>query len=284
MEEYLTGKEFISLLVKDSSEEARCRAFYQTFVQQYPRCFLEGNDGSISRLVELGMFNWKSVDCLELDNTIDKLSEAKSDLERTIETTLQKCRAHLLFERDLPVWILPGDSSAQHLLELNGLSAAYVPKSDGIVTVIYPITGWLVKLPFVLAHEYHHVAYRAVKPDFNQNLLGCVIAEGLADDFANRLFPGKGPTWMAKNFPFKHGEEEGSYRYLLKKAAQGKTDIKWCDLYLQQGNYGDGTRYAGRAIAYRIVQGFISSHQFSLSDLLDLDPEYILRNSAYHPG
>jgi uncharacterized protein YjaZ len=277
-----TGKEFISLLVKDSSEEARYRAFHQTFVQQYPRCFSERDDGSISRLIELGMFNWKSVDCLELTNTVNKLNRATNDLEQTIETTLQKCRAHLPLERDLPVWILPGDSSAQHLLELNGLSAAYVPKSDGIVTVIYPINGWLVKLPFVLAHEHHHVVYRAVKPDFNQNLLGRVITEGLADDFANRLFPGKGPTWTTQDFSFKHREEEGSYRYLLK-AGQVKTDGGEIERYLQKGNYSNGTRYAGRAIAYRIVQGFISSHQFSLSDLLDLDPEYILRNSTYHP-
>jgi hypothetical protein len=283
MKEYLAGKEFIRLLAEDSSESARDEAFHQSLVRQHPRCFSNGDPGLLLGLVQLGMFNWKTVDLSELASTIDKLEEAEDDLEEAIASTLERCQRLLPLEQDLPIWILPGSSSAEHLKHLNGLSAAYTRESGGIRTVIYPLEGWLEKLPFVLAHEYHHAAMFVVKGDFHQTFIGRVIAEGLADDFASRVLPDISVFWTEPSFPFTKAEELDAYRYLRSRLDRAE-DIGTQMAYLSGQLPSDLPLYTGRAIAYRIIQGFVSSQEVSLPDLITLDPKFIVQNSVYQPG
>jgi hypothetical protein len=73
VKEYLAGRDLIRLLAEDTSESARDEAFHKSFVQQHPRCFSNGNPALLRGLVQLGMFNWKTVDVSELASTIDKL-------------------------------------------------------------------------------------------------------------------------------------------------------------------------------------------------------------------
>ena len=288
MKEYSAAREFIELLTEDSSVDARDTAFDQTFVQRYPRCFSDGDVALLHQLVEeLGMFNWETIDLSELANTVDELKNTENDLTRKVESTLAECQQLLPFGQDLPVWVLPGDGRAENLQKLNGLSAAYSQKSGGMRLVVYPLAGWLANLPFVIAHEYHHAVYYRTKQELAQNLPGCVIAEGLADDFASRLSAGTSPLWMAPSFSFEPEEELAAYQFLRSRMddpAPIWPNQETCRQYL----YGlwpssEMTRYTGRAVAHRIVQGYVSSHQVSLQDLLELDAQVILLESAYHP-
>jgi len=285
--EYLAAKEFIRLLPEGSSEDERDAAFHEAFVQKYPRCFSHGDPELLHQLVEVGMFDWRKSQLSELVDTVDKLEQAQEKLEQTIESTLEECQEALPLDQDPPIWVLPGNGSAEHLKFLNGLSAAYSKRSGGIRVVVYPVEGWLKSLPFVLAHEYHHAVYYQAKPDFDQTFLGWVIAEGLADDFANRLFPDTGACWMSPDFSFLPREylEGELYKRLDRRLEQ--TDQYWhrnVVLYLYGAfPYSNGPRYGGRAIAYRVVQGYISLHQVSPSSLLGLDLKTILRESDYHP-
>lgn len=188
-------------------------------------------------------------------------------------------------DQDLPVWILPGDGSAEHLKLLNGLSAAYTIESGGFRVVIYPLEGWLSVLPFVLAHEYHHAVHYQVTPNLDQSLLGPIIAEAMADHFASTLYPNTNVIWLSPNFPFRPGEEVDAYQFLLRR----KDDPKWQRLInsklflVGELPYGDMTRYTGRAIAHGIVQGYVSSRKISVLELLKIDPKAIFEESAYRP-
>jgi uncharacterized protein YjaZ len=168
-------------------------------------------------------------------------------------------------------------------MHLNGLSAAYTWESGGIRTMIYPLEGWLEKLPFVLAHEYHHAALYAVKGDFHRTFIGGVMAEGLADDFASRLFPDTRFSWMEPSFPLAEAQEADAYRYLQGRLDQTENRVTQ-ELYLFGRLPYDMPIYTGRAIVYRLVYGFVSSHPISVSDLITLAPKVIVQSSAYQPG
>lgn len=291
---YKVGKDFVHRLADASSKSKgdernkqmidRLEAYKQTFIAIHPDCFSNGDPLLTPQLTALGMFDPFQEDPSELTNTIDKLDEFEGDIERIIIETIEKCQTEFPLKQDFPIWILPGGSTSDHLKKLNGLSAAYSKKSDGIRLVIYPINEWLERLPFVLAHEYHHLIY-AIKRDMSSSLLDRVVAEGLADDFANRLFPNLGGPWTLSDFSFTYHDETTAYECLhgeidevslLKKGGH--------NLYLVgQWPHADMTPYAGYAVAYRLVQGFVSSHDVSLTELLELDPKIILAESIYKP-
>lgn len=282
---YQASHEFIKLLTPSSDGVSKFEAFKETFLKVFPQCFSGEDPSLIGELVKLGMFNWAIMDTSQLARIASELDKSANDIERTSELCWAKCQSVLPINQDLSVCILPGHNSGKHVELLNGLSAAYVKRFGGIYLLAYPLEGWLEKLSYVLAHEYHHVAYLA-KRDFSQTLLERVVAEGLADDFASRLFPDQGAPWMSQEFPLTIDQEIRAYNYLVEPKDEDNFRANDGHNRYLQGNLPDETMpsYTGFAIAYRLVQGFLSSQKISISSLLEMDPRDILEKSEYRPS
>lgn len=99
------------------------------------------------------------------------------------------------------------------------------------------------QLPKTLAHELHH-AVRMAKIGYGKTLLGAMVTEGLADRFADKLYPKpKSPWTNALN-----QEEQEKWWKITKKSLNKKYNHgEWF--------WGEGKipRWAGYTLGYRLA-------------------------------
>lgn len=78
--------------------------------------------------------------------------------------------------------------------QMQGVTGSASPR--GIILELYPEPGWLEMVPYVVAHEYHHlVLFDRDVVERPLTLLEVLLIEGRADLFASGLYPDLTPAW-----------------------------------------------------------------------------------------
>ncbi len=185
---------------------------------------------------------------------------------------------------DKAVCILALNPARRHVLERqNGVTGSCV--GDNILLEIHPGgENWQRWVPYVLAHEYNHTVagytHFYLKGRTCASLLDSMIFEGLADTFANSLFPGLDPTWTRALTSRQETEQW--------KIMQPYLDSPDPEHYLRF-IFGRGTSgapaFTGYTIGFRIVQAYLRAHPTAcMPDLVMMDSCELLAESGYRQG
>jgi uncharacterized protein YjaZ len=168
---------------------------------------------------------------------------------------------------------------------MNGV-IGYTPRSGLILLFLAPRGTWDLWLPYSLAREYHHSARLVWFPwehvgnhlRFTDGrpftLLDRMVYEGLADIFAQRLFPSMRAPWIQ----MRREDEATAWKRLRPRL--GQTSLA----HIQTAMFGDGVTipfWSGFVIGYWIVQGFrVRYPSATLEDLLHMDARAIFQESG----
>ncbi|GAA0365926.1 DUF2268 domain-containing protein [Bacillus horti] len=236
--------EYITHAREDEGNINRDRLYRETVLKP----FRLSAWGSENRIVEGDQIAFKRSNNLEeLEKFIHLLYE---NHEQYIEIIMES----LMASSD----ILPGPETRIFLVPYNpdeyraehGVRG-YAYKDGVIVIIIEPKSSVEYILPYVVAHEYHHVILRE---DYRLNrraydLLEDVVTEGKADTFAKMIYPDVDPPWIETL-----AEEERVWS--MMKRVMEPDSILSIDF-----SVGDSTRrvpvWSNYRIGYQIMQDFI---------------------------
>lgn len=204
--------------------------------------------------------------------------------EVLLEQALSLC-LRALPTQEPRVLLLPGNIKDERLQRMNGV-IGLTPQAGLILLFMAPWGPWDQWLPYVLAHEHHHssrLIWFPWEPVGGQlrlqdgrpfTLLDTMVYEGLADTFAQELYPHMRAPWTQ----LRRSDEPIAWKRLRPRL--GETDLG----AIQAAMFGDGVRipfWAGYALGYWIVQGFrVRYPQANVEDLLHMDARTIFRESG----
>lgn len=183
------------------------------------------------------------------------------------------------------VLVLPGNVKDEWTQRMNGV-IGFTPQAGLILLFLAPRGPWEQWLPYVLAHEYHHsvrliwfplehlgdhLRFQDGRPF---TLLDSMVYEGLADIFAQGLYPNLRPPWNR----LSRKEENIAWKRLKPRLGQKRLTA------IREAMLGDGVRipyWAGYALGYWIVQGFhLRYSHATIDDLLHMDARTIFQESG----
>lgn len=210
----------------------------------------------------------------ELESVIEALRASR--LEESVKMALKRS-AKYLSGPDITVCIGVLDPNNAGVREgMNGITGW---AGQEIVLEIYPEPGWLDFLPYVVAHEYHHVVMvdRYIDATQPATLLETLLLEGRADTFARQLYPNITPPWVAGEALSQEQERE---QWAFMKSRLTSTDIVVLRAYLFGG--GGIPRWTGYTIGFRIMETFLKRHpDLDVETWSSMEAEAILRLSGY---
>lgn len=198
-------------------------------------------------------------------------------VEKIVETALKKSYAFLPGSNP-NIQIFPSTPENDLLTNTLGGVAGWYLGDDEVLIIIDPtIEGWDSLLSYVIAHEYHHVAYMHHKIGNKKfTLLDYLIFEGSADSFANMLYPNFHAQWTSN---IDHETEK-----ILWHKIKDHLDSTDNDLLLKV-MFGDDEifpHWSGYTIGYRIVQNYLYKNpKVTFQTLISMDSLTILKESGY---
>jgi hypothetical protein len=129
-----------------------------------------------------------------------------------------------------------------------------VARGQGQIHVfIHPIPSAFAKLPYTIAHEYHHEAGRLLA-SFDGSPLGTVIREGKADVFARLQYPTAPP--IGHTAPLADSEREAAIA-ALRAYVRNPTSFVFAEFMF--GRRPDLPRWAGYRLGYAMVQSYVTA-------------------------
>lgn len=159
--------------------------------------------------------------------------------------------------------------------EMRGLSGYTEP--GFIVLEVYPESGWLAGLPYLVAHEYHHLVAFAAHVDVWRplTLLEMMLVEGRADAFAQEAFPEVRPPWTSALSP---AEEQRLWAAMAEQL--DATDRSVVGRFMFGGR--ETPRWAGYTVGFRIMRALLERHpQLDIADWTAMDARELLAKSRY---
>lgn len=137
-------------------------------------------------------------------------------------------------------------------------------------------------IPFVFAHEYHHVVlgfywyYIKKGKETKGTLLEYLINEGQADEFAKSLYPNYEPSWHR----WVSKENEHNVWEILKNALYDTGSIKQLEKYMFGSKELRIPSGAGYYFGSKIVSSYMKTHpNISFSQLIEVPHQTIFDES-----
>ena len=122
-------------------------------------------------------------------------------------------------------------------------------------------------LPYLVAHELHHVARRR-GPGYGRTLRDAIVTEGLADHFALELLGGSPPPWSV-------ALTRADLTALTALAAKDNSGSGYDHQGWFFGRPPQIPRWTGYAIGFEVVGDFIERNQMTASQLTDTPTDQI---------
>ena len=199
-----------------------------------------------------------------------------SGVEEVVKAALNKSAAHLRGPASVTVCLGildPNDLFGKE--SMNGITGW---AGQSIVLEFYPEPGWLDLLPYLVAHEYHHIVMFSRYLDTTRplNLLEVLLLEGRADAFASELYPSVTAPWTQAL-----SKEQERKQWAFIKPHLSSTAPNTVQRYF----YGsDTTPWKGYTIGFHIMQAFLKRYpHMDVAAWSVAEAETILRESGYRP-
>ena len=142
--------------------------------------------------------------------------------------------------RAIPGWGIGGRASGGTRVDLS-----LDPRYPGLASLLDE------RLPSLAAHELHHIA-RMRGPGYGATLLGAMVSEGLADQYALELYGRPSPPWVT--------ELVGAELDFWLDRAESEFDSTSYDHDAWFFGGSAIPRWAGYAIGHRLVADYQASH------------------------
>lgn len=209
----------------------------------------------------------------ELEKATEFLQVAK--VEHVVRRAITRSAEQLRGPNTVEVCLSPLDPNDRVGREaMNGVRGR---AGERIVLGVYPQPGWLDVLPYLVAHEYHHIVIfrRHLDPAEPVDLLGALLVEGRANTFAGQLYPDATAPWT-----HSLTAEQEREQWVRMKPHLASTDEAVKLRYLLGG--GGVPRWTGYTIGFRIMNRFLEGRSYlDVEAWSALDAEFILRRSGY---
>ena len=212
--------------------------------------------------------------------------------KKIVEQALAQCAAALPRpDLNTKVLLLPGDGESRVMVQqMNGVVGISFG-SQAMVLFLWPADAWKEWLPYTVAHEYTHLVRNHLFPrglaggrlvylktQEPETLLDAMIAEGIGDAFANRLYPKPRPPWTSAINPTVMAK--------MWPKIQRRLDVS-DPAEIRRILFGDGDRipqWAGYTIGYQAVERYLLTHPSSTTaSLVSLPARTIFQESGYSP-
>ena len=261
----------------------------ETKVRQYVRSSLSPLHSSY---VEIGE-RWAVTQLGDPD--LDSLAEAilsadKAGPKGVVEGAL-RCATHLLPRPDLSArcLLLPGDGATklltQVMLGVMGVSLG----SQATPLFFWPSGEWLSWLGYTAVHEYAHLVRNHLLPrglaggrpvylktQEPETLVDAIVSEGIADAFAQEVFPQMRPPWLQV---LGEADLKGVWPKVRRRLRV--SDPSEVRRFIS----GDGDRvpqWTGYNLGYRIVASYLERNPDTRpANLVGMQASTIFRDSEY---
>lgn len=211
-------------------------------------------------------------DLVELELALDLLESA--DVVSLVQAALAKSYDYIQGV-DTTVFIFPCDPGDYFTRdEMRGVRGVSGLTCGNTILSVNPwAEGWEETLPYVVAHEYHHVTWGLRHGHkFAGDMLEILILEGRADSFADIVYPGRNVPWTSS----LSIEEEREFWWTVVKDDLYSTDLAYAKRITQENNW------AGYAIGYHIVQEYIRTHpEVGIEEWTGLTARELFQDSGY---
>lgn len=215
-------------------------------------------------------------------NDLDALEEEldildKEDALGIVKNALNKCE-NSLKSQDTNIWIFPCNPEDNFVkYRMSGVSGVTFCKGKILLFINPTAENWKTMLPYAVAHEYHHST--CIETKFKEDritLLNYMLLEGMADSFANILYPDRNVPWVSSI----SGDDE---RKVWNKIRDNLDSTD--ENYRNNIIFGYGTEFpvwSGYTIGYNIVQAFLKNNpNMSIEEWTYMDGKDMLKNSGY---
>jgi uncharacterized protein YjaZ len=161
---------------------------------------------------------------------------------------------------------------------MGGVTGA-TASANVIYLQVYPTEGWLEKLEYTVAHEYHHAALAQRLPNNSDklDLTNYLIFEGKADSFAKLVYPDVIVPWTEALEPDQERALWQTIQPLLTTE----------NVYLHQDIMFGSARFptwTGYTIGFNIVQAFLKHYpDIDVEVWTEMDAQTLLEQSGYQP-
>jgi uncharacterized protein YjaZ len=218
----------------------------------------------------------------DLANAVNAIIEY--DVESRVIDAIRKS-ARVLPSNHVTVCLFPysPDGDGADFVRNNMEGVMGFSEAHGILWIEpIPAKGWMKRLPYTTAHEYHHAigAFNTNHPvQHHESLLATMIAEGRADTFAELLFPGLQQLWTDTL-----SDEEERTTWGAMQPYLGNTDGETVFKFVFGDEESGIPPTAGYTIGYRIAQSYIANNpKDSPVEWTALDAKDFLKGSGYAP-
>ena len=213
----------------------------------------------------------------DFDTLVDQVNQLRgSGVEQVVEDALRQASTRLAGP-DVTACIYPQDPRKTFITRyMHGVNAAVVD-SRRIVLLINPVDDWLDWVPYVVAHEYHHLVWIALHGKYPYTPVEILITEGEADYFARLVYPEVVAPWTVALTT----EQEATQWQVIQEQLDGSGGYE----FHRRVMFGQGegvSHWAGYTIGFHIVRSYLETHPgLSPQEWTALEPEVILRDSGY---
>ena len=224
------------------------------------------------------------VDAPAFTDALEQLIAASADVEEAVGRAMATVTP-LLPADPITFCLLvprPDDALETEIIKKMGGAAGSVGSPYVVHLQVYPQEGWLERLEYVVAHEYHHAALAQRFPDGLEtfDLLAYLVTEGKADSFAHLAYPEVIAPWTSALTPDQEREQWRALQPLL--TATPATDPS----LFRNAMFGSSAfpTWTGYTVGFHIVQAFLQRHpEASVEAWTALDAQTILKQSGYSP-
>lgn len=210
-----------------------------------------------------------------------------------VEDALVRCR-EALPRPDLSsrVVLLLGDGQSKVLTQAMQYATGVSLGSHAVLLFFWPAHHWKQSLAYTTAHEYIHLVRNYIFPrglidgqmvytknDEPDTLLDAMLSEGLADAFAQELFPEHKPHWI----------DGLSQEQELAVWPQVEQRLDTVDpLEIRHYLFGDDERvpvWTGHSIGYDVIKAYLQNHPGTQpASLVGIPFKALYEESGYRPG
>ena len=230
----------------------------------------------------------------DLDTLAEALQEAdKASPRKAVEEALRESN-QLLPRPDLSArfLLLPGDGQSKLLTQVMQGVMGISMSSQATLLFFWPSGNWLSWLAYTAAHEYTHLVRNHIFPrglsggrpvylktQEPETLLDAMVVEGIADVFAQQIYPEMEPRWVG----ILDQEEEARVWPGVRRRL-GVSDPNEVRRFVS----GDGDRvpqWTGYCLGYRMVRSYLELHpSVRPASLVGMQTSTVFRESSYGRG
>jgi hypothetical protein len=258
----------------------------------YLRRLLSGLDPA---LIDIGE-RWASsqVGDTDLQAFVQGINAVDAATPRNVVETALVRSADVLPRPDLMarVILMLGDGQSRVLTELMQGVTGVSLGSQTTLLFFWPVPHWSEILAYTACHEYIHLVRNYlfprsmvggrmvyVKSEESDTLLDAMLTEGMADAFAQEIYPERLPRWVTE---LSREDESAVWPQVHRRLEI--TDPTEIRRYL----FGDSDRvplWSGHAIGHAIVQSYLDNHpSMRPASLVGLQARTIYEESGYDPS